>query len=85
MALIKCNECGKEISDKAKTCPNCGAQIQLNELKQEVSWKSAIGIIGGIILFMFGIFLTFDVLNKMSNDIGNSTKHDTYTVTIWEN
>lgn len=24
MALIKCKECGKEISDTAKVCPNCG-------------------------------------------------------------
>lgn len=24
MALIKCIECGKEISDKATACPNCG-------------------------------------------------------------
>lgn len=24
MALIKCSECGKEISDKAKSCPGCG-------------------------------------------------------------
>lgn len=24
MALIKCPECGKEISDKAAACPNCG-------------------------------------------------------------
>lgn len=24
MALIKCTECGKEISDKALNCPNCG-------------------------------------------------------------
>lgn len=24
MALVKCKECGKEISDKAVTCPNCG-------------------------------------------------------------
>lgn len=27
MALIKCPECGKEVSDKAKTCPNCGYPI----------------------------------------------------------
>lgn len=27
MALIKCPECGKEISDKAKTCPNCGSPV----------------------------------------------------------
>ncbi len=27
MALIKCPECGKEISDKAAACPNCGCPI----------------------------------------------------------
>lgn len=27
MALINCKECGKEISDKANTCPNCGAPV----------------------------------------------------------
>lgn len=27
MALIKCSECGKKISNKAKTCPNCGCPI----------------------------------------------------------
>lgn len=28
MALIKCPECNKEISDKAMDCPNCGFPIQ---------------------------------------------------------
>lgn len=28
MALIKCKECEKEISDKAKTCPNCGCPLK---------------------------------------------------------
>lgn len=27
MALIKCPECGKEVSDKAAACPNCGHPI----------------------------------------------------------
>lgn len=27
MALIKCPECGAEISDLATTCPKCGAPI----------------------------------------------------------
>lgn len=27
MALIKCPECGKEISDKAAVCPSCGYPI----------------------------------------------------------
>ena len=27
MALIKCNECGKEVSEKAESCPHCGNPI----------------------------------------------------------
>ena len=27
MALIKCNECGQSMSDKADVCPNCGAPV----------------------------------------------------------
>lgn len=32
MALIKCQECGKEISDRAGCCPNCGCPIVGNEI-----------------------------------------------------
>lgn len=32
MALLKCKECGKKISDQAITCPNCGAPIPPPEL-----------------------------------------------------
>ena len=38
MALIKCPECGKEISDKAASCPNCGCLLelkQINAVKEE--------------------------------------------------
>ena len=28
MALIKCKECGFEVSDKAFSCPNCGSPIE---------------------------------------------------------
>ena len=28
MALINCPECGKEISERAKSCPNCGCPIE---------------------------------------------------------
>ncbi len=31
MALIKCNECGKEISDTAETCPSCGKKNNMNQ------------------------------------------------------
>ncbi len=31
MALIKCKKCGKEISDKAKQCVKCGANIEIKK------------------------------------------------------
>ena len=30
MALIKCPDCGRDISDKAQSCPACGYPMQLN-------------------------------------------------------
>lgn len=41
MALIKCKECGNKVSNKAATCPNCGAQIA----RKPVGCGSAIVII----------------------------------------
>lgn len=28
MALIKCGECGRDVSSEAKSCPNCGALVK---------------------------------------------------------
>ena len=33
MALIQCYECSKQISDKAISCPNCGAPTNLDSNK----------------------------------------------------
>ena len=41
MALIKCYECGKEISEKAPSCPHCGAP-QLVSKNKEVKAKKTI-------------------------------------------
>lgn len=35
MALIKCPECGKEISDKAAACPNCGNPMNQQTQQEE--------------------------------------------------
>lgn len=37
MALIKCSECGKEISDKAINCVHCGNPIKIKILMKEKS------------------------------------------------
>ncbi len=36
MALIKCPECGTEVSDKAMTCPKCAYPIQKPKEEREV-------------------------------------------------
>lgn len=41
MAMMNCPECGREVSDKAKSCPNCGTPIK--KLKNALSvWEKAI-------------------------------------------
>ena len=39
MALIKCKECGHDISDKARKCPKCGCPTGQVEATQEVMIK----------------------------------------------
>lgn len=39
MALIKCTECGKEFSDKAGACPNCGCPV--DAMKESPKEKTA--------------------------------------------
>lgn len=55
MALIACNECRKEISDQAKSCPSCGAPIKKP--------KKSIGA-GTIILVVAVVFWAFVFLPK---------------------
>lgn len=35
MALIKCPDCGKEFSDQAEACPNCGRPNELRQKSQQ--------------------------------------------------
>ena len=40
MALIKCKECGHEVSDRASMCPNCGCPIEsLGAAQEEVIYE----------------------------------------------
>lgn len=49
MALIKCPECGKEISDKAKTCIFCGCPLQEMALSGDVRIKMPNNIVEGMV------------------------------------
>ena len=41
MALIKCPECGKDISDKAEACPNCAYPIAKLNKNNTVAQKES--------------------------------------------
>lgn len=40
MALVKCPECGRDVSSEAASCPNCGHPIKSGASKQKVDYKS---------------------------------------------
>ena len=48
MALTACKECGKEISNRAKTCPQCGLPIKFEP-----------GCGTYLLFFLFGMIFLF--------------------------
>lgn len=50
MALVKCKECKKEVSDKAKLCPHCGVDSPQPYKKMSFSTK------------LYGIFLLITII-----------------------
>lgn len=51
MAMIKCSECGKEISEKANSCPNCGMPIAITQTNTALNNKLTIWNIVSIVFF----------------------------------
>lgn len=86
MSLIKCNECGKEISDQAYACPNCGCPItkptvpiQNNNVHNQHKKRSIkIGCIIPIIIF---IILCVAVSVGISDMEKHPEKYDTSRIT----
>ena len=57
MALIKCEECGNEISENAKICPNCGAKNKIREKKDNIIIAVLVPLF--LIIMLIGIFFLF--------------------------
>jgi len=64
MPLVKCKECGNEISTKADACPKCGAKV----IKTHIVFK----IIGVILILMF-IILAIDHKDNSIASVAAST------------
>ena len=75
MALIKCPNCGKDISERAITCINCGVDINNskknkeykenkktginNSKKKKMRSSISFGILAGIIMLVVGAFIIY--------------------------
>lgn len=70
MALIKCPECGKEISDTVKSCPHCGYKIKISKTKNS-RMRIMYAII--VIILVIGIIVltAYFVINNKKESIDN--------------
>ena len=84
MALIKCPECNKKISDKAPTCPGCGAPMSQTEgspkreagtsqWNKEVSGPKAVGLLALSGVFIY-ILASFDESNNKPKTAADTRK-----------
>lgn len=79
MALIKCSECGKEISDKATKCIYCGAQfakkdsnINLSINLNKVSYYASIlAVVCFFLYFGYGVINLVELHFSVRYMLGN--------------
>lgn len=57
MALIKCKECKQSISDKASSCPHCGAPVKLDEVYNEKETEIVTVKVSKFVIMMYCVFV----------------------------
>jgi hypothetical protein len=68
MALVKCRECSKDISNQAKACPHCGA---VSKKKLGLFKKTGLGLLG--------LFVVLIVIGSMSDNKKSGSAQATAT------
>lgn len=68
MALIKCKECGNEVSSKAETCPKCGVRFKASPKSGSGCIVGFFKLIGGLVggLISLGLAISFLSNNSVS-------------------
>ena len=64
MAIIKCPECGKNVSENAKSCPNCGSPINTKKSFFLKPWVWVVIILTGILVWAMSDYNS----NKMTKE-----------------
>ena len=96
MALIKCEECGHMISDRAEACPNCGCPVSTSAMsgtrettpmarQKKKKMKTFLWVAGIIVAFyIIVIIATLASESSGSSASGSSIKHKLQTATTIE-
>lgn len=71
MALIKCKECGAEVSSKAETCPKCGARVAAKPMG--CGTLVGVAFLGVIIISIFSSISSIDPVSATSGAEQSST------------
>ena len=79
MALIKCPECGREVSDKATACPNCG--YALNKSNGNIAPKSNKKWIVATVVAVLAIAVGIGAWLLFANDSKPMSEADAVTET----
>ena len=74
MALTNCPECGKEISDQADKCPNCGAPTR-KKAEEKSTKKKTRGCLGTV-LIVFALLILIGAFGSMLSSDDKPTKVD---------
>ena len=71
MAIIKCPECGKEVSSVAKKCPHCGYTISHTKSKV-VKWVVVIiAVVTLVVLALYGTGFSFSKTKSLEIESSN--------------
>ncbi len=88
MALIKCKECGKEISDTSKKCIHCGAKIKKEKSKNSSKIKKKLILILLGATLIIGSIITISFLVKSNveqTNLRDETKNQVEIITEYIN
>lgn len=83
MALIKCPECKKEISDTIDSCPHCGFKLKQNKNLENIKKNHKLLIIIGIVLIL--VVAIFIIIINLPSDKKNAKKMVKYLESVGYN
>ncbi len=78
MALINCPECGKEVSDTAKKCPNCGYALKKSQIANPKVKKTLLIVICALAVIVASFFVIKSVSPNLFRSVDDMLADGNY-------